>query len=242
MMFPNPSHLGLLDLIGYFSEAAERRANPLPQLLAQQVQKEINQAIPPEKLIETVADLQKVWNQAVRKRQTPDWDLLAEHTARCLNLGSPQEAKRVLPLLLPYTGTVEEHLAVPIVTITFLEAMLDSLLDRIAAATASDGESYDLAAEKIEKFGSFKERKDYFKELTGTPLKTAMTATEHRRFYDDWKQVRDDRNEFVHGSPYALTAGTARLSLELARRAVPLFAELQNSYGLQTVAAEQPSE
>ena len=114
--------------------------------------------------------------------------------------------------------------------------MLDHLLETIGSTKAIDDQSYRAIVERVEHLMSFEARTDYFKELTGISMQRAIGATPFSAFYDDWNTLRQERNDFVHGFPFAVGESTATMAFRLTQDAPRLFAQLQNTYGIRQSA------
>jgi hypothetical protein len=240
LLFPEIMQLSLLTMIGYFSRIAETRSSTLGTELVSMVSREIGRAYTSKQLLATAQYLQGLWTKAANKGQAPDIEQLVQRTMELLGLGTAEDAERTWPILIHYTGTVEEHMAMPILTITLLEAMLDHLLETIGSTKATDEVTMAVVSATVDQLSSFKARTEYFRELTGVPLESAVRATTFPKFYTDLTDVRHSRNAFVHGDSYALTAAVAEKALQLAKDAVPLFAELRNKYGIRSNIRSAP--
>lgn len=233
LMFPDPSHLYLLDMVAYFHQRATERAENLAGELVTAVKKEIGGKFTPNQLVAAARDLQQLLNKARTCQRAPDVSVVVERTWRRLNLSSPDDAQRIWTILALYSGTMEEHKVVPILSGTLLETMLDHLLETIGSTKAMDDQSYRAIVERVEHLMSFETRTDYFKELTGVSMQSAIVATPFSTFYDDWNKLRQDRNDFVHGFPFAVGESTATMAFRLTQDAPKLFAQLQNQYGIR---------
>ena len=75
----------------------------------------------------------------------------------------------------------------------------------------------------------FKKREQLFKELAGNTLQNAMCGVDSA-FYSHWEQVRQRRNDFLHGFPFVIDVSDAETAFELSKRAFTVFAEVQNRF------------
>lgn len=240
-IYPDPTNLRLLDIVGYFDRFATEHAYPLPEMLVSAVQDEVGRSYPSKQLVQLSQQLDKLWKRRVQNQMTPSIEDLVQQTRKTLKLTTDDEAQRIWPCVIGYSGTVNEHIAATIMVCTFLEAMFNQMLERIGKASMSTGEEYDQVDDKIEDLRSFKARTEYFKSLTNQSFKEAMDETTHSSFYDSWNRVRTARNDFVHGNPWAIKAPIAVLAVQLARDAVSVFASLQNMYAIRSVCGHEDS-
>lgn len=234
-LYPDPTNLRLLDIVGYFDKLATDQAAPLPETLVSAVQEEVGRSFSSKQLVQLSQQLEQLWNRRAQNQMAPSIEDLVQRTRKALNLATDDEAQRVWPRVIGFSGTVNEHIAATIMACTFLEAMFDRLLERIGTASVTTGEEYDAVLEKVENLRSFETRTDYFKSLANQSFRAAMDGTPYRSFYDSWDRVRRARNDFVHGNPYAIKAPIAVLAVQLARDAIPVFARLQNTYAIRSV-------
>lgn len=241
-LYPDPTALRLLDIVGYFDVLASAHAAPLPDALVSAVHEEVARSFSSKQLIQLSQQLEQLWNRRARNHRAPSIEELVQRTRKTLNLATDEEAQRVWPMVIGYSGTVNEHIAVTIIACTFLEAMFDHLLERIGTSAVISDEDYDAVVKRIEGLRSFEARTDCFKDLTNQSFKAAVDAIGRPSFYTSWDRVRTARNDFVHGNPYAIKAPIAVLAVQLAKDAVPLFARLQNACAVRTLQEVQGDE
>ena len=109
LMFPDPSHLYLLDMAAYFYQKATERAENLAGELVTAVQKEIGGKYTPRQLVAAARDLQQLLNKARTSQRAPDVSVVVERTRRRLNLSSPDDAQRIWTILALYSACILSH-------------------------------------------------------------------------------------------------------------------------------------
>ena len=141
-----------------------------------------------------------------------------------LGLNSTEDARKVFPSLFGYTDTTEEHQVIVLLAAAMLEKLFKDLLSRMITAIP-------LAAKhSLTKSQGHIDREQLFAERTGKSLETAIKSIGSPRFYSKWQSIRRARNEFMHGSPFAIGANAAEEAFEVAKDSFGIFAELHNNF------------
>ena len=144
-----------------------------------------------------------------------------------LCLESSEEAQKAYATLFGYSEACEEHKVVIILACTLLEKLFDDLLVLLYTCK---GVGHAEAEAKVRRLWGFDERCRTFKKYAGLSLKDAIGQCSIRDFFSDWEEVRDKRNKFVHGNPFAIGVDSTEKAFNLAKNAFSLFAHLQNSF------------
>lgn len=234
-IYPDPTILRLLDIVGYFDKVATTQATPLPETLVLAIQQETGRKFSGKQLVQLSRQLEALWNRRLQNRASPSIEELVQQTRKALNQVSEEDAQRIWPLAIRYNGTVNEHIASTIIVCTFLEALFDSLLETIGTSKAKSGIDYDEVGARVDGLNSFEARTDYFRELTNCSLMDAIGKTSYTSFYESWTRVRRARNGFVHGDPWAIKADIAAIAARLATDGVHVAARLQNTYAIRAL-------
>ena len=165
----------------------------------------------------------------------------ADVRARCPLCGRSDGSKRAFPpdrqrrldeRIRVYHGQGEWEIVV-ILGAALLEALLEDILDRIMAAHGADVAVRGTVLDNVRAIGTRIGR--LFPQLTGTEFEDAAGKLGYRGFPKRWRNVRSQRNAFIHDTPYrdaeeGLDKGIAIETLALLDQAYELFVMLNNEF------------
>ncbi len=114
-----------------------------------------------------------------------------------------------------------------------LEALLEDILDRIMAAHGADIAVRGTVLDNVRAIGTRIGR--LFPQLTGTEFEDAADKLGYRDFPKRWRELRSQRNAFIHDTPYrdiqeGLDKDIAAETLALLDQAYELFVSLNNEF------------
>jgi len=127
----------------------------------------------------------------------------------------------------------EEHEIVVILAETFLESILEDIIDRILKAQGASLSVRELVFDSQRSIGARIGR--LFPSLTGEAFEEAAAELGYRDFPKRWRGIRAARNAFIHDSPFRgpqenLTASDSGAAMELLDQAYALFVLINNRF------------
>ena len=133
-----------------------------------------------------------------------------------------------------------EHEIVVILVETFLESILEDIIDRILTARGADVTVREVVLDGQRAIGARIGR--LFPHLTGEEFEEAAAELGYRDFPQRWRALRASRNAFIHDSPFrgpqeTLSANDGATAMELLDQAYELFVSLNNRF----VATSDPA-
>lgn len=141
-----------------------------------------------------------------------------------------RKARNIFPMILA-PPKVYEYDVVVILTCTFLEALFDELLTELLRNEGSSARAISAVLDEVRYLGT---RFGLFKKLTETKFSSALEETEFKDFPKDWEVLRDRRNKFLHGNPFAIGKEHADKAWELAVNSFSVFASMYNKFCAKT--------
>ena len=223
-------------MIAYFYAGACNRAENLQSVIINQIRGNVGQIYDPPLLIETAREIQDFYYQKCTQKlggEQATYDRMLEIIRRRLCLQSSEDAQRAYATLFGYSEACEEHKVVVILACTLLEKLFDDLL---VLLYTSKGVGHAEAEEKVSRLRGFDERCRRFKKYAGLSLEDAIGQCSIPVFFSNWEEVRDKRNKFVHGNPFAIGVDWTEKAFNLAKNAFSVFAWLQNRFCLRQTA------
>lgn len=165
----------------------------------------------------------------------------ADVAARCPLCGRTDGVKRIFPpdrqrrldeRIRVYFGQGEWEIVV-ILGAALLEALLEDILDRIMAAHGADIAVRGTVLDNVRAIGTRIGR--LFPQLTGTEFEDAADKLGYRDFPKRWRDLRSQRNAFIHDTPYrdfkeGLDRDVAAETIALLDQAYELFVSLNNEF------------
>lgn len=129
-----------------------------------------------------------------------------------------------------------EHEIVVILVETFLESILEDIIDRILTTRGADVTVREVVLDGQRAIGARIGR--LFPHLTGEVFEDAAAESGYRDFPRRWRELRAARNAFIHDSPFRgaqenLTKRDAATAMELLDQAYALFVLLNNRFVAQ---------
>lgn len=230
-LFPETSALHLLDMVEYFHERASERIDDRAAQIEQAITRAVGRIYDRTLVVGTALAAQNVYNQAGQSAWTQQVaDQMVQVVETQLGLPSRDDALKALGVLAQYSDTAnEEHQAVVVLTCTLLEQLLAGRL--IVLAMAHGGMALpDAETQVFDKVQGMRQKQAFFEKRTNVSLRDAIDQFAPTNFWSDWAALRTVRNTFVHERAWAISAASAQTAFELARQAVPVFAEVQNRY------------
>ncbi len=129
-----------------------------------------------------------------------------------------------------------EHEIVVILVETFLESILEDIIDRILTARGADVMVREVVLDGQRAIGARIGR--LFPHLTGEQFEEAAAELGYREFPHRWRTLRAARNAFIHDSPFrgaqeTLDKDDAATAMDLLDQAYELFVSLNNRFVAQ---------
>lgn len=168
----------------------------------------------------------------------PSFADTSKHCSACGSAIGPRRAfppdrlRRVDERIRRYDADGESEVVVILVA-TFLESLMEDMLARIMAA---EGASVQLRAAVLDTLRSVGQRiGKLFPTLTGVQFEDAAAEAELPDFPRRWRNLRAERNAFIHdaafeGARETLGASSARNALELLDQGYKLFVRINNRF------------
>jgi hypothetical protein len=116
---------------------------------------------------------------------------------------------------------------------TFLETLLEDIIDRILAARGADVAVRATVLDNVRSVGLRIGK--LFPQLTGEEFEAAALELGYRDFPKRWRGIRQARNAFIHDTPYrdvseTLDKATAARTMELIDQSYRLIARMNNKF------------
>jgi len=162
----------------------------------------------------------------------------------CPECGAPGDARRTFPTdrlrrldrrIRRYHQDGESEIVVILVE-TFLESLLEDLIDRILTARGADVRVREVVLDGQRAIGGRIGR--LFPSLTGERFEEVADEMGFHDFPKRWREVRQARNAFIHDSPFrgpreTLGKKTADEAMDLLDSAYKLFVLMNNRFVAQ---------
>jgi hypothetical protein len=144
----------------------------------------------------------------------------------------PERLRRLDSRIRHYHEEGESEIVV-ILAETFLEALLEDIINRILTARGADLEVREIVLDGQRAIGGRIGR--LFPHLTGESFEDAAAEMGFRDFPRRWRSIRQARNAFIHDSPFnspqeRLDASTAAEAMLLLDQAYKLFVLMNNRF------------
>lgn len=122
---------------------------------------------------------------------------------------------------------------------TFLESILEDIIDRILTAQGATVNVREVVLDTQRAIGARIGR--LFPTLTGEEFEEAAAELGFREFPRRWRELRKARNAFIHDSPFrgpqeALTEEDSAIAMELLDQAYALFVLINNRFAVRSGA------
>ncbi len=167
--------------------------------------------------------------------------MLADAATPCSRCGASGVERRVFPnerlrhldeRIRAYHSESESEIVV-ILGATFLETLLEDLLDRIMSAHGADVAVRSMVLDNVRAVGQRIGR--LFPQLTAEEFEAAALELGFRDFPKRWRRIREARNAFIHDTPYreapgGLDESTALRTMELIDQSYLLFVSMNNRF------------
>lgn len=145
----------------------------------------------------------------------------------------PTDRLRRLDARIRHYYTEGESEIVVILVETFLEAVLEDIIDRILTARGADVKVREVVLDGQRAIGGRIGR--LFPHLTGEQFEEAAAEMGFRDFPYKWRELRQARNAFIHDSPFrgpreTLDEAMAQQSMTLLDQAYKLFVQINNRF------------
>jgi hypothetical protein len=233
LCFPDLSSHRLLEMIVYFyARACERLADTQNELL-RTISEQLGRHFDWGGVARTVVAVHKFRRTKGMTDTAETFEQMLGTIQISLSLNSPEDARTIFPSLLGYSDTTKEHEIIVLLAAAMLEKLFKSLLSSILTTDSLNGST---AKHNVKKSQGHISREKLFAKFTGESLKTAITTIGSPEFYSKWQSTRNARNEFMHGSSFAIGANAAEEAFEVAKDSFVIFAELNNKFCVHKVA------
>jgi hypothetical protein len=124
----------------------------------------------------------------------------------------------------------DEPQAIVLVVCGMLERLLEDLLIEIMRKHKLDDATID---ERLVKAWRLEDRvKGLFKEYSMSTLPQVIETLSIKDFWETWKDLKEKRDQFMHGKPAAMKNSDGKKAFELALDAQYVFAQIHNKYCL----------
>jgi hypothetical protein len=222
IIFPDLSSHRLLEMVAYFYARACERLDAVQNELLRTLSEQQGCSFDWNSVVRTVAAIHKFRREQV---DTPEaFEQLLGTIQTSLGLKSTEDARRVFPSLFGYSDMTEEHQAIVLLVAAMLEKLFKELLSRMLTTVPLSESTVKYIFKKSR---GHVDREQLFAALTGKSLKSVITSPE---FYSKWQAIREARNEFMHGSSFAIGANVAEEAFDVAKESFGVFAELRNEF------------
>ena len=144
----------------------------------------------------------------------------------------PERLRRLDARIRSYHADGESEIVVILVA-TFLETLLEDILDRIMNAHGADASVRAAVLDTQRAVGMRIGR--LFPTLVGEQFEDAAAELGYRDFPKRWRQMRATRNAFIHDDPYegareTIDNATASQAMDLLDQAYQLFVLMNNRF------------
>lgn len=236
-MFPDFVPSALLELVMHYSTQADKRRGARLETLVRDVEARIGVRYEPSVLLAARQHAVQLYNQAGEQSWTEEtYQSMVDAIAVDLGLEDDEAAADVYPTVLFYRDDIEENVALVIVASTLLESMLSHLLVAMKMRDGTDEDSADEEVDKLRGFGTRSNDRssylNYFLALASVSFAEALDTVGEPTYFAEWANLRDYRNDIVHGRVPQAPGEIANVARQLALRSTLVFAELQNRYAL----------
>ncbi len=174
-------------------------------------------------------------------------------TKKCPFCGAPPGERRMFPperlrkldaRIRRYHSDGEAEIVVILVA-TFLETLLEDILDRIMRARGADAGIREAVLDGQRAVGQRIGR--LFPMLTGEQFEDAAAELGFRDFPHRWRQMRAVRNAFIHDDPYlgaqeTISSHTSVEAMHLLDQAYKLFVSINNRFVANAAGAGPASD
>lgn len=226
IVFPGPSSHRLLEMVAYFYARASERLDGIQNELLRTLNEQLGCSFDWNTMVRAVVATHKYRLEHGRIDTAETFEQLLGHIQISLDLKSTDDARAVFPSLFGYSDTTEEHQAIVLLVAAMVEKLFKELLSRILSTVPLSESTVKYIFKKSR---GHADREQLFAALTGKSLKAAIAP----EFYSKWQSVRDVRNEFMHGSSFAIGADAAEKAFDVAKESFAVFAELHNEFCIQ---------
>lgn len=230
MLWPDISTLKLYEMTLYFAALADGKVSDARQQLARTVSGLLGRDVDDVLLTTTALEAQAIYEHAPEADRWTQalFDEILHVIQSRVGPASEHETTQLWGFFGSYSEATDESQVAAILACTFLERLLGDVLTVLGITT---GMSHTKAERTVnDDLQSIKARDTFFAQHAHVSLETAFLAIGYQAFWDDWKAIRQRRNDFIHGQPWAIGAETALVAIATAKQAAPALARLQNAY------------
>lgn len=212
-------------MISHFYASALERHDDRAEVLARHLSEQLGRDIEPISAVEMALSVHR--SRTNSDGSKTEFEHLLEMIRDNVGLHSTNEARKTFTTLVQYSDTTEEHQITVLLAASLLEQMFRNLLIRLHLRSSMNWESGQKAIRDLASNGK---REKEFAKLARVSLQEAISASNVSSFHADWQQIRELRNKFMHGTPYAIRASDADKAFELAKNTFAVFAYLHNTF------------
>ncbi len=223
--FPDMSSDRLLEMISHFYAKAWERVDDTKAALADTLRLKLSREYPQAKVVEAALRVRECLRHSDGSQE--GFERLLDEISVCLDLQSREEALCVYVPLAQYSDTHEEHQVVVLLTAAMLEKLFGELLLRMFVKSSKDWEK---ARGAVRAMRGHKDREKVFARIAGVSLEEAVAKSGVSGFYARWQEIRELRNKFMHGMPFAIHVSDTEKAFELPKDAFRVFAHLHNRF------------
>jgi len=227
--FPSISAVTIFKMIQHFHSEAITRYEKITDDQLQKAQEFSTSDIDKEKIRDVHVEISRIYNRNRRGGGDKTYRKMLKIIQTTFMLDE-KEARQIFPTLFGSPQVYEFNIVV-ILTCTSLEVLLEELLTEMLR---SEGSSTKVINAVLDKVRYLDPRFGLFRKLAGRKFSSPLGETEFKDFYKDWKVLRDRRNIFLHGNPFAIGKEHADKAFELAINTFSAFAFMHNKFCAKT--------
>jgi len=154
---------------------------------------------------------------------------------KCSALGSRKNfpntvAHKLLDTIFDYSG--HEFLP-PILFCILFESLFEEFLENLLSKRGRETEKVENI---LKRNWRIKDRLEIFKKYIGKSFKETLDSNINwKNFYGHWNRIKEKRDKFLHGNPYALNSKVSEESVKLSKKIFSLFIWLHNRFCAENV-------
>lgn len=227
-MFPGYPEAELIHMAAYFFDRGEKLkiANQAQQLGEALVS--LGREFDSTYLKDIAAELERQYDEAQDKLSDEAYRPSLDYLMREFHISLEQAMCVWHPLMRSTTETYKEHKATVLMACSAYESMLISLL--IHVGIWCGGMDPTVAEDTVENIRSTKQMLDKFRRWSGCSYDDAVTQIGFVQFKEEWDEIKNLRNTFMHGKGDFLTRTAAATTVRLLPQLVAFFAALNNHF------------
>jgi hypothetical protein len=200
-MFPDVSAGELLDMIDHYWARASEAVDDSERQLAGALSSATGRDFVPRRAVGVARKVQRTITDSKSRVLTEDlYRRSVEATRQGLALPAEADVEAAWRLLVSYSDAQYDHKMVVVLTQTLLEKLLDDLLVTLLVARGAEANH---AEAQVESLRTVDAQRQLFASTAGIGMLEALSNGSDSWFFPAWEDVRQKRNSFIHGQPFA---------------------------------------